>query len=81
MKKLEDHPELKSFVQSHHEMFNVADEQIKKTEAKLLEIAAPFKEDILRLQSVPGVGPIVALTTIAALSDVERFPSPKHVAS
>ncbi len=33
------------------------------------------------LQTLPGVGPIVALTLIAALADVTRFPSAKHVAS
>jgi len=30
---------------------------------------------------MPGVGPIVALTVIAVFSEVERFPSAKHVAS
>ena len=34
-----------------------------------------------RLQTIPGVGRIVALTLIAALADVTRFPSAKHVAS
>jgi len=34
-----------------------------------------------RLQSVPGVGPIVALTFRAALDDVRRFPSASHVSS
>lgn len=34
-----------------------------------------------RLQTVPGVGPIVALTYRATLDDVARFPSAGHVSS
>jgi hypothetical protein len=36
---------------------------------------------VQRLQTVPGVGPIVSLTTLAVFSDVARFPSAEHVAS
>jgi transposase len=35
----------------------------------------------VRLQTVPGVGPIVALTYRATLDDVARFPSAGHVSS
>ena len=34
-----------------------------------------------RLQSVPGVGPIVALTFRATVDDVQRFPTASHVSS
>jgi len=34
-----------------------------------------------RLQSVPGVGPIVALTFRATVDDVQRFPTAGHVSS
>jgi transposase len=33
------------------------------------------------LQTIPGVGPIVAGTIVATLADVTRFPSAKHVGS
>jgi len=36
---------------------------------------------VSQLQSVPGVGRIVALTAIAVFSDIHRFPSAKHAAS
>jgi transposase len=35
----------------------------------------------VRLQTVPGVGPVVALTFRATLDDVTRFPSAGHVSS
>ena len=34
-----------------------------------------------RLETVPGVGPIVALTAIAVFAEVSRFASAKHAAS
>jgi transposase len=40
-----------------------------------------FQRDLDRLQAVPGVGPIVALTVLAAFSDARRFPTAKHAAS
>ena len=33
------------------------------------------------MPTIPGVGPIGALTVIAVFSEVERFPSANHVAS
>jgi transposase len=36
---------------------------------------------VQRLQSVPGVGPIVALTYRATIDDVRRFPTAGHVSS
>jgi transposase len=40
-----------------------------------------FRGEVRRLQTVPGVGPIVALSAIAVFADVARFPDAKHVAS
>src|SRR5262249_27894003 len=39
------------------------------------------REVVKRLETVPGVGPIVALTTIAVFAEVGRFPSAKQAAS
>lgn len=47
----------------------------------MIEQSEAFADDFRRLQTVPGVGPIVALTAIAVFSDVRRFPSAKHAAS
>src|SRR6266545_1537483 len=41
----------------------------------------PFASQTRRLQTMPGVGPIVASTAIAVFSNPERFPDAKHAAS
>jgi transposase len=38
------------------------------------------RDDVQRLRSIPGVGPIVALTTIARLGELARFPSTRAAA-
>ena len=40
-----------------------------------------MRDAVHRLETVPGVGPIVALTAIAVFADVSRFGSAKHAAS
>lgn len=79
--RLDEYPELRDFVDSHRILFNAATHQVKKVEGLLEKLAKPFEAQLVRLQGVPGVGPVVALTTIAALSDAKRFDSAKHVAS
>lgn len=72
---------VRSRIQAHHAVWLVAGDQVALLDQSLLEQSKPFKEDFLRLQTAPGVGPIVALTAIAAFSDAKRFPSAKHAAS
>lgn len=72
---------LGSRIASHHAVWRVAGEQIAFLDNSLFEQSRPFEAEFLRLQTVPGVGPIVALTAIAAFSDAKRFPSAKHAAS
>ena len=48
---------------------------------RTLEQQADTDAVAVRLQSVPGVGPIVALTFRATLDDVARYPSAGHVSS
>ena len=46
------------------------------------QLAAPaFGPALRRLQTIPGVGPIVAATVLAVFSDVRRFADAKHAAS
>lgn len=40
-----------------------------------------FADALRRLQTIPGVGPIVASTAIAVFSDIALFPDAKHAAS
>jgi len=72
---------LHTFLQTHHTLWRCAHEQVALLERSLREQQSHFQEDLTRLQTVPGVGPIVALTVIAAFSDVQRFPTAKHAAS
>ncbi len=74
-------PALRDLCQAHRAVWQCAHDQVQRLEATLEELAPPFRGDLARLQSVPGVGPIVALTVLATFSDVRRFPSAKHAAS
>jgi transposase len=72
---------LGSRIALHHAVWRVAGEQVALLDKSLVEQSRHFEADFLRLQTVPGVGPIVALTAISAFSDAKRFPSAKHAAS
>jgi transposase len=74
-------PALHAFVASHHALWRCAQEQITALEGALRAQQEPLQPELDRLQTVPGVGPIVALTVLATFSDVTRFPSAKHAAS
>jgi transposase len=74
-------PTLHGFCSAHRAVWRCAQEQILALERSLDEQQPPFQGDLERLMTVPGVGRIVALTVIAAFSDVRRFPTAKHAAS
>ena len=78
---LAQHIDLLEHVKRLQAVWRCADEQVVALDAQLAVQEVPFAEDVRRLQTVPGVGPIVALTTLAVLSDISRFPSTKHAAS
>jgi transposase len=74
-------PELRAFVAAHHAVWRCAGEQVAALERSLATQQVPLQQDVQRLRTVPGVGPIVALTVLATFSDVTRFPTAKHAAS
>jgi transposase len=74
-------PALHDFCQAHRAVWCCAHEQIQALESSLGEQQQPFQTELDRLRTVPGVGPIVALTVLAVFSDVRRFPTAKHAAS
>ena len=74
-------PTLYAFCLAHRAVWQCAHEQVRAQEQSLREHQQPFQSDLDRLQTVPGVGPIVAVTTLAVFSDVRRFPTAKHAAS
>src|SRR5262245_5272916 len=74
-------PELRTFLTHHRAVWQSAAAQVAELERALARQTPAVAADVGRLQTLPGVGPIVALTLVAALADVSRFPSAKHVAS
>lgn len=72
---------LLAFCTAHRTLWQCAHAQIHALEDSLHEQQGPFRAELDRLQTVPGVGPIVATTVLAAFSDVRRFPTAKHAAS
>ncbi len=74
-------PLLEGFCRAHHAVWRCAHDQVTTLEGSLRTQGEPFQRDLDRLQTAPGVGPIVALTVVAVLSDVRRFPTAKHAAS
>jgi transposase len=74
-------PSLHAFILTHCAVWRCAHEQIDVLEGMLQIQQEPLQRDVDRLQTVPGVGPIVALTVLAVFSDVRRFPTAKHAAS
>ena len=81
LKGLEQSPKVRVKCEPHYKLWKCAQEQVEALEASLQEQRAAIQQTVERLQTVPGVGPIVALTAIAMFSDVKRFRSAKHAAS
>lgn len=79
---VEGQPELKAYIEQHRALWCCAREQVAVLEVSLAaQQKEPFAEDARRLQTIPGVGPIVACTAIAVLSTPQRFADAKHAAS
>jgi transposase len=72
---------LQGFVRAHYALWTCVQEQVTELNASLEAQGEPYRAQLERLQTVPGVGPIVALTALAAFSDIRRFPSARHAAS
>jgi transposase len=81
LKQVAISPSLHAFMNAHYAVWTTAQEQIAALNESLNAQGEPYRQELERLQTAPGVGPIVALTMLATISDVTRFPSSKHVAS
>jgi transposase len=73
--------DLEQHVRHHYAVWRQAAEQVRALDLTLGETAKTMRDVVRRLETVPGVGPIVALTAIAVFADVRRFESAKHAAS
>lgn len=74
-------PVLHAFLSAHHALWRCAHQQVELLNGSLRVQGESMQRDVDRLQAVPGVGPVVAMTVLAILSDVHRFPTAKHAAS
>ena len=59
---------------------DVLDANMHAVERQLAALAADMP-DVVRLQTVPGVGLLTATTLVALVTDIRRFPSGRHFAS
>jgi transposase len=74
-------PALARHLALHARAWTCAAEQVRALDATLAEQATGFGRPIALLQTIPRVGPVIALTVFAAYVDVRRFPTAKHAAS
>jgi len=54
---------------------------LEKTMAQVIEADPQLKKDCKRLQTVPGVGPVVAAVLMGELGNLRDFPTPKALAA
>jgi transposase len=73
--------DLAEHVQHHYALWREAATQVRSLDLTLGEKARAMRDVVRRLETVPGVGPIVALTAVAVFADIHRFESAKHAAS
>lgn len=78
---LAEMPDLQTHIRFHQAVWQQAGEQVRAVDRLLGELAHTWRAEVRRLETVPGVGPIVALTAIAVFADVHRFANAKQVAS
>jgi len=76
-RSLRDEPELRGHVELHQAAWHSALAQVSVLEARLVDLAIPHAQNLRRLQTVPGVGPIVALPSVPTC--VRHPPPPSFV--
>jgi transposase len=68
-------------VKIHTDAICAMDVIIKKVEQQIAVNASYQKEEIKRLLTIPGVGPVTANVIVAEVGDWSRFKKPEHLAS
>lgn len=80
-KRLEELPtETGHSVEQELELLDQVEKQIAQTEERIQQIIG-MTPAMKLLMTLPGVGPVLAITIALEVGDVERFPSPQHLAS
>lgn len=72
--------ETRRTVEQELELMDQVEEQIVLAEKRIRQVIAVTPEMKL-LMTLPGVGPILAITIALETGDVDRFPDPHHLAS
>jgi len=73
-------PETRHSVEQELTLLDQLEEQIDLCEKRIRQVIA-VTPSMKRLMTLPGVGPVLAITIGLEVGDVERFPSPQHLAS
>lgn len=81
LETLDPSSDLRTYLEQHRALWRCAGEQLRALDHLLVSHQGPFVAELQRLQTIPGVGPIVAATVVAVFADVQRFPDAKHAAS
>lgn len=79
--KLEPEGALRDYIEMHAQVWRCAQQKVAVLETSLERQEEAFAEVSARLQQLPGVGQITALTAVAVLYDASRFPTSRHVGS
>lgn len=66
----------------HLRAYDAIDAQVAQTESKLMELAKPYAAAIERLDAVPGINPLAAITVLAETGlDMSVYRDAHHLAS
>lgn len=76
-----DDPELQTYLTLHHRLWKLATEQAADLQKRIADAAAPYREQLRRLQTMPGVGPLTAAAFVAVVGEPQRFSTSSHLAS
>lgn len=73
-------PETRRTVEQEMELLDRLAEQIDSAENRIREVIT-VTPDMKRLMSLPGVGPVLAITIALEVGDIDRFPDNQRLAS
>jgi transposase len=73
--------DMKASIEAHKRLWDAARQEVKALDKQLEQTQEAMPDEVERLRTVPGVGPIVALTALAYFARPARFKNAKHAAS
>lgn len=76
-----DHRELRSLVQSHLRYLDKLLQRIERQTRQLLQNSPQLTQNSALLKTIPGVGPVIALTVLGELGDLRRFNRSRQVSA